>query len=95
MRCFTQDFKRSFLFRPFYMGVANHVETIGGISNDRYHELLNQKLASFICCIKIYMNVDGVSDLLKWTGRTLKRIESVLVPPLKYDRKISVEEQLF
>ena len=41
------------------------------------------------------MNVGGVSDLLKWTGRTLKRIESMLVPLLKYDSKISVKKQLF
>ena len=35
------------------------------------------------------------SDLLKLSGRTSKRIESLLVLILKYDRKIPVEDQHF
>ena len=38
----------------------------------RYLELIGRKFASFVWCIEICVNLDG---LLKWTEKTLKRIE--------------------
>ena len=54
-------------------------------------KLLGWKSQSFIWCIKISL---VESDLLKWTRRTLKRIESLLVLFLKYDRKMPVLDEV-
>ena len=52
-----------------------------------YYELYGRKPASFLWCIKACTNLNDRKRLIEMTGKTLERIENLLVLFLKYGRK--------
>ena len=92
MKCFILSLNVYFYMDFFYIGVAYHLTTIGGISNSLSSYGVKNLHRSFVLSIKSTSFIWMVqSDFLKWTGKTLKEIESFLVLFLKNGRKIPAE----
>ena len=72
------------------MGVAHHLTTSTALPRAN-----GSKICIFHLVYKSMHEFERYSVLLKWTGKTLKRIKSFLVLFLKYSRKTPVEEQNF
>ena len=86
MRCFIQNLSLSihYYLDIFYMGVAHHLTTTVGISSIRTsYQIKNLHLSLDVSIKKALMNLNGTCRM-KWTGRILKRIESLLELFLKY-----------
>lgn len=62
-----------------------------------YHELLGQKICSIqlVYLLQANLNLNGTYDLLKWTGRILKRIKSFWNCSQNVAKKIDVKEHHF
>ena len=74
------------------MEVAHYLTATGGIRS----YWVKICIFHLVYLLKARMNLKIVQrDLLKWTRRTLKIIESFFILFLKYGRKMPVEQQHF